>query len=238
MGPLLWAGLVAAGVAVASMAVFAARLTKARSAGPTPEEEFVPSTDPDDPWAAYRPRPFQEVERRRPRMWPAVAGVFGLVLVGGGMVGARQSAELTTVEALPTAKPSLVDVTLQSTPKPTPVVTPAPRVVPTQRPRPAVAPAPKSMTVAAKPSGAGPKITGSMSCSGGMLRLSAQVSGTKLKWFGMYVDGKVAKGGPISGTSYATTYTKAAEKGDHTGEVTAEDSSGATSRKILTARCN
>src|SRR5437879_13049768 len=91
MTPIFWAGLVAIGVAVASMAIFAARLTRRSSARDTAVEEFVPSADPDDPWAAYRPRPFEDVERRRPRVWPAVAGVFGLVLVAGGVVGARPS---------------------------------------------------------------------------------------------------------------------------------------------------
>src|SRR5438046_2829541 len=107
---MVWAGLVALGVAVASMAIFAARLTRRHAAEAAPAEEFVPSADPEDPWAAYRPRPFDDVERRRPRMWPAVAGVFGLVLVAGGVVGARQSTQLATLDAAPTTRPYIVDV--------------------------------------------------------------------------------------------------------------------------------
>ena len=238
MGPMLWAGLVAAGVAVATMTFFAARLTRRHERDSLPVEDFVPSTDPEDPWAAYRPRPFDEVERRRPRMWPVVAGVFGLVLVAGGVVGARQSTELTSVDAAPTAKPYIVDVRPPATPSPAPVVTAAPKVVPKPQPvRAAAAPAPKRVVTPAAASGAAPKISGFMSCTGGTLRISVQLSGTKLDWFGLYLDGKVVKGGPISGSSYSTSYSKPAAKGDHTGEATVEDKAGRTSRKIFTARC-
>lgn len=233
---MVWAGLVASGVAVATMAIFAARLTRRRAADAVSDEEFVPSTDPEDPWAAYRPRPFQEVERRRPRMWPAVAGVFGLVLVAGGVVGARQSTEITTVDALPTTRPYIVDVRPPATP--TPIVTPAPTPIRTAKPQ-VAAPVPvaatKPVAVAAGPA---PKISGGMSCSGGSVTVSASVNGTKLTWFGLYVDGKVAKGGPISGSSYSTSYSKAVGKGDHTAEATAEDRAGHHSRKIFTAHCS
>jgi hypothetical protein len=237
MGPMIWAGLVALGVAVASMAIFAARLTRRRAPDVVPEEEFVPSSDPSDPWAAYRPRPFDEVERHRPRMWPAVAGVFGLVLVAGGVVGARQSTQLTSVDTAPTTKPYIVDVKPPSTPAPTAAPTAQPTVTPVVH-HSVAAPAPsRKPAVAATAPGAAPKISGGMSCSGGSLHVSAQLTGTKLTWFGLYVDGKVAKGGPISGNSYSTSYSKAATHGDHTAEATAQDKAGHTSRKVFTAHC-
>jgi len=237
MGPLVWAGLVALGVAVASMAIFAARLTRRRAAATTPPE-FTPSADPEDPWAAYRPRPFEDVDRRRPRMWPAVAGVFGLVLVAGGVVGARQSTQLTTLDAAPTTKPYIVDVKPPGTPtpSPTPVATPAPKIVSTPQPV-RVFSAPKATATPAVTSAGGPTITGVMSCSGGTLRVSIQISGSQLRWFGLYVDGKVAKGGPVSGSSFSTSYSTAATKGDHTAEATADDKAGHHSRKIFTAHC-
>jgi hypothetical protein len=240
MTPILWAGLVAIGVAVASMAIFAARLTRKASARDAAVEEFVPSADPDDPWAAYRPRPFEDVERRRrPRVWPAIAGVFGLVLVAGGVVGARQSTQLTTLEAAPTTKPYIVDVKPPSTPEPTLAPTPPPTAPPTAKPayRPAVSRTTTKPSVSTS-SGTGPKLSGFMSCSGGTLHTSISVSGTKLSWFGLYVDGKVVKGGPISGSSYSTGYSKPASKGDHTAEATADDAAGHHSRKILTAHCS
>ena len=240
MGPIFWAGLVAAGVAVATMAIFAARLTRRQTSADVPVEEFVPSADPDDPWAAYRPRPFEDVERRRPRMWPAVAGVFGLVLVAGGVVGARQSSSIATLEAAPTTKPYIVDVNASDTPAPTLPPTPAPTVAPST-PQPVYHAAPvkatKPVTASSSTSGAAPKISGFFSCSGGTLHLNASVSGTKLAWFGLYVDGKVAKGGPISGSSYSTSYSKAASKGDHTAEVTADDAAHHHGDKIFTAHC-
>jgi hypothetical protein len=67
--------------------------------------------------------------------------------------------------------------------------------------------------------------------------VSVSVSGTKLAWFGLYVDGKVAKGGPISGGSYSTSYSKQVGKGDHTAEATADDAGHHRGDKIFTAHC-
>jgi len=240
MAPIFWAALVAAGVAVAAMAIFAARLTRRQSAAEKHAEEFVPSADPDDPWAAYRPRPFEDVERRRPRMWPAVAGVFGLVLVAGGVVGARQSTTVATLDTGPTTRPYIVDVKTPETPAPTLVPTPAPTAAPTAQPvshQAAPTKTAKPSVAASSSSGAAPKISGFASCSGGVMHVSVSVSGTKLTWFGLYLDGKVAKGGPISGGSYSTSYSKQVGKGDHTAEATADDAAHHHGDKIFTAHC-
>jgi hypothetical protein len=231
---MVWAGLVALGVAVVSMTMFGARLTRRRRAAAPPEDEFMPSADPDDPWSAYKPRPFAEVERRRPRIWPALVGVFGIVLVAGGVVGARQSAQLDTLDAAPTAHPAMVTVTPQVTPTPLPASpTPAPQVIETPKSAPAAAAQPTAKPVTAKPSGDGPKITGSAMCSGGTLQVSVQMNGTKLTWFGLYVDGKVVKGGPMSGSSFSTTYSKAVAHGDHDVEATAQDAAGHNNRRAF-----
>jgi hypothetical protein len=123
------------------------------------------------------------------------------------------------------------------TPPPTPTPTPAPEVAATAKPV-AAAPEPSAKASAPKTTTVdGPKITGSASCSGGTLHASVTVTGTKLSWFGLYVDTKLVKGGPISGNSYSTSYSKAAAKGDHDVEATAQDAAGHTSRKVLAAHC-
>jgi hypothetical protein len=219
------------------MTMFGARLTRRRRVAAPPDEEFMPSADPDDPWSAYKPRPFVEGERRRPRVWPALVGVFGIVLVAGGVVGARQSAQLDTLDAAPTAHPAMVTVTPQVTPTPPPPSpTPAPQVIETPKPA-APAAQPSAKPVTAKPAGDGPKITGSASCSAGTLRVSVQINGTKLTWFGLYVDGKVVKGGPMSGSSFSTNYSKAVAHGDHEAEATAQDAAGHNTRRVFTAHC-
>jgi hypothetical protein len=231
---MVWAGLVALGVAVVSMTMFGARLTRRRKAEAAHDEEFIPSADPDDPWSAYKPRPFVEVERRRPRIWPALVGVFGIVLVAGGVVGARQSAQLDTLDAAPTAHPAMVTVTPQVTPTPPPPSpTPEPQVVAT----PASAAQPTAKPASVKAPGDGPKITGSATCSGGTFQISVTINGTKLAWFGLYVDGKVVKGGPMSGSSFSTSYSKAGLHGDHEAEATAQDAAGHNSRRVFTAHC-
>jgi hypothetical protein len=216
------------------MAIFSARLTRRRSPLHAAPEEFVPSADPEDPWAAYRPRPFDDVERRRPRMWPVVAGVFGLVLVAGGVVGARQSTQFATVDAAPTTKPYLVDVRPPSTPKPTPAPTPAPTLAAAPQ---VYHPTPATKPVKASIAAAAPNVAGSLSCAAGSLRVSVSITGTHLSWFGLYLDGKVVKGGPISGSSFSTSYSKPATKGDHTAEATADDAAGHHGRRLFTIHC-
>jgi hypothetical protein len=236
MTPILWAGLVALGVAVASMAVFAARLTR-RQSPDSPADDFVPSADPDDPWAAYRPRPFEDVERRRPRVWPAVASVFGLVLVAGGVVGARQSTQIGALDTGPTTRPYIVDVKPAATPDPTLPPTPSPAPAATAQPvHPAAARTAPPRPPAAPP-GAAPKISASGSCSGGVMHVSVNVSGTKLAWFGLYLDGKAVKGGPISGSSYSTTYSKQVAKGTHAVEAAADDAAHHHGDKPFTVVC-
>ncbi|MGH2759798.1 MAG: hypothetical protein ACRDKJ_09560, partial [Actinomycetota bacterium] len=125
---MLWAALVAGGVAIVSMAIFGARLTK------KPDDDvhtdlIVPDieADPNDPWAAWKPRPFEDLDRaQRPRLWPVMASLTGLVLVGGGLAGARQAVTRPDVQAADsTPEPFMIEVKV--TPTPTPVSTPTPR---------------------------------------------------------------------------------------------------------------
>lgn len=233
---MLWAALVASGVAVVSMTVFATWITR-RGSLEQPEEEFMPSADPDDPWSAYRPRPFEEVEERpRPRLWPLVTALTGLVLVGGGIAGARQSMQLDALPAEPSTRPYVVDVKT-----PTPPPTPSPTPVPTRAPVVAAAAAPRAQVtkpVAKAPVSSGsPTITSTTSCSGGMLKVNFQISGTNLSWFGLYVDKKVVKGGSMSGGSYSSSYSASATPGDHEVEISAETKDGKSARKLYQVHC-
>lgn len=239
---MFWAALVASGVAVVSMTLFGAWLTRRPPTDP-PAEEFAPSADPADPWAAYRPRPFEEVsDRQRPRLWPVVTALTGLVLVGGGIAGARQNMRLEAIATAPTPRPYVFEV------ETTPVPTVAPTPVPTVAPKPVVAAAPKPQAPAAsaptkapapKPaaSGAAPTITGSAGCSGGSINTSFTINGTNLSWFGLYIDKQVQKGGPISGNSYSSSASKTVSPGDHEVEITAEDKAGQHARKLFQVHC-
>jgi hypothetical protein len=69
------------------------------------------------------------------------------------------------------------------------------------------------------------------------MRVTINVSGTHLAWFGLWVDGKSVKGGPISGSSYSTTYSKQVGHGDHTAEATADDAAHHHGDKFFAAHC-
>lgn len=229
---MLWAALVASGVAIFSMTLFGAWITRRRNALSEPEE-FVPSPDPSDPWAAYAPRPFDDADRRRTRLWPAVAGLVGLVLVGGGFAGARQNARIEAVETEVPDQAFVFEVESQTiaTPSPSAVATAAPSAAPQIA---AAAPKPSAPVAA---TAAGPTITGSVTCAAGSIKVSFGVSGSNLSWVALYVDKKVVKGGPISGTSFASSYTGTATPGDHEVEVSAEDRAGGSARKQFRTHC-
>jgi hypothetical protein len=247
MDAMVWAVLVAIGVAVVSMTLFGARITRR----PPPVDRIVDDieiSDPSDPWAAWKPRPFEELDRPRPRLWPVGAALTGLVLVGAGFAGARQTLWTTAAAEAPeitTPRPYIVQVdipptpTLKPTPQPTPTpvpATPAPQVA---TPATAAPAAPAATTAAEVAGGSAPTLTGNASCSGGLIRLSytATANGSDLSWLAVYVDGKVTKGGAISGASHSSSWQGSGSAGDHALEVSVEDDAGRTSRKQFQVRC-
>lgn len=243
---MVWAVLVAIGVAVVSMTLFGARITRR----PAPMDRIVDDieSDPSDPWAAWKPRPFEEMDRPRPRLWPVGAALTGLVLVGAGFAGARQTLWTTATAEAPqitTPRPYIVQVdipptpTLKPTPKPTPTpvpATPEPQVAAPASTTPVPA-ATTSSKVAA--GGSAPTLTGSASCSGGLIRLSytASAHGSELSWLAVYVDGKVVKGGPISGASNSSSWQGSGSAGAHALEVSVQDKAERTARKQFQVTC-
>jgi hypothetical protein len=240
---MVWAVLVAAGVAVVSMTLFGARITRRPTQDRIVDE--IDTADPSDPWAAWKPREFDEMDRPRPRIWPVLTAFTGLALVGAGFAGARQTlwaAEPTSPTAGNLPKPYTVQVDIPATPtmKPTPkpTATPVPATpAPTAAPA-AATTAPKPATSAA-PAGTGPTLAGSASCTGGTLSVTyaATAHGADLSWIAVYVDGVAKKGGPISGQSNSSSYSQPATPGDHDLEVTVEDKSGKSARKVFHSRC-
>ena len=245
---MVWAILVAAGVAVVSMTLFGARITK------RPQQDLIVESiesDPNDPWAAWKPRDFEEMDRPRPRIWPILSAFTGLALVGAGFAGARQTLWATeaaqpTLGAIPSPYTVQVDIpatpTLKPTPKPTPTVAPA-----TQRPTAApstptatTAPAASTTAATAAPTGSGPTISGSATCASGKISVSysATAHGSPLSWVAVWVDGASVKGGPISGETHSSSYSGAASAGDHDVEVTVEDKAGRSARKTFVAHCS
>jgi hypothetical protein len=248
---MLWALLFAGGVAVVVMTIFAARLTR-KPDQVRDESEFAPSIDPSDPWAAWKPRSsFDELDRPRPRLWPLLGSLTGIVLLGAGLAGARQTLWATSAApttgmgpvAEVTTRPDIVEVTVTDAPTPPP--TPDPTVEPTAEPTLAPAPAPvkaeatTAPVAATAPTGSGPTVSATTSCSAGKLAISytATAGGSNLSWIAVYADGAVAKGGPISGTSYSGTYSKASTPGDHALEVSVQDKAGRTTRKQFQVHC-
>lgn len=242
---MVWAVLVAIGVAVVSMTLFGARITRR----PAPLDrivEDIEAPDPADPWAAWKPRPFEELDRPRPRLWPIGAALTGLVMVGAGFAGARQTLWTTATAGSPeitTPRPYIVQVDIPPTPtlEPTPVPTPTPAPA---TPKPQVStPAPVAVAATTAPKvaagGSAPTLTGSASCSGGIMKLSytASAHGSELSWLAVYVDGKVTKGGPISGPSYSGSWQGSGSPGDHALEVSVQDEAERTSRKQFQVRC-
>ncbi len=248
---MVWAYLVAGGVAVVAMTIFAARLTRKNQ--PTHHEtEFTPSVDPNDPWAAWQPRSsFDELDRPRPRLWPLLGALTGLVVFAAGLTGMRQTmwgraetpASAMGEIAQVTSRPDVVQVTVTDAPTPPP--TPEPTLAPTPRPTAAPAPvsaataAPAKATATSAPTGSGPSISGSPSCGGGSLSISytATANGSPLSWVAVYADGAVGKGGPISGQTYSSSYTKPASPGDHALEISVQDKAGRTARKQYQVHC-
>jgi hypothetical protein len=238
---MVWAVLVAVGVAIVSMTLFGARITRR----PPPADRIVDDldeADPNDPWAAWKPRPFEELDRPRPRLWPVGAALTGLVLVGAGFAGARQTIWATTADAAPeitTPMPYIVQVDIPPTPSPKPTPKPTPTPVPST-PEPQVAtPAPVVVTTAAPAAGSAPSLSGSASCSGGKLHLSytATAHGSELSWLAVYADGKVVKGGPVSGSTISGSWQGPGSPGDHPLEVSVQDKAERTSRKQFQVRC-
>lgn len=239
---MVWAVLVALGVAVVSMTLFGARLT--RRAGVDRIVEEIDVSDPNDPWAAWKPRPFEEMDRPRPRIWPVLSAFTGLVLVGAGFAGARQTlwaTEAASPDVGNVPKPYTVQVDIPATPtlKPTPVPTAIPvPATPAPTAAPAATAAPKVAATTA-PAGTGPTLSGSSNCGGGKLSVtySATAHGADLSWIAVYVDGKSVKGGPVGGQSTSGGYSQAATPGDHDLEVVVEDKAGRTSRKQFHSTC-
>jgi len=247
---MLWALLFAGGVAVVTMTIFAARLTR-KPDRVRAETEFAPVIDPADPWAAWKPRSsFEELDRPRPRLWPLLGALTGVVLVGAGFAGARETIWATAASpttglgpvAEVTTQPDVVQVTVTDAPTPPP--TPQPTAAPTPQPTLAPAPLHTSATSApvaqatAAPTGSGPTISATPSCGGSLaISYTATANGSSLSWIALYVDGAVAKGGPISGMSYSSSYSKPATHGDHALEVSVQDKAGRTSRKQYQVHC-
>ncbi len=232
---MLWAALVAGGVAIVSMAIFGARLTRRND---ELHDEIVPSLDPDDPWAAWRPRPFEDHDRpARPRLWPVLTSLTGLVLVGGGLAGARQNFDRPeAIASNSSPEPYMIEV--QVTPSPTPVPTPVPTPAPTRKPVVTAKPQAAAANTAAA-SSSGPLLSGSASCAEGKARVSfvATARGGSLKYVGIYLDGKVVGGGPISSTKYEATIERSATPGDHDIEVSVQDTAGKSARKQWRVHC-
>ncbi len=237
---MLWAVLGALGVAIVSMTVFGARLTRREKPDTVVEhlDALEDSPDPSDPWAAWKPRPFEELDRPRQRMWPLLAGLTGLVLVGAGFAGARETlgagADPTATPPDPTVVPAQVEVAAPATPTPVPTAAPARRPVVAAAPKPAAsAPATSTST------GSGPTISASPSCTGGMMKISYTLTahGANLSWVAVYADGKAVKGGPITGTTFSSSYSGPATPGDHTLEVSVEDKAGKTARRQYQVHC-
>lgn len=245
---MVWAVLVAVGVAVVSMTLFGARITRR----PTPEDRIVIDlevSDSDDPWAAWKPRPIEDIDEvRRPRLWPVGAALTGLVMVGAGFAGARQTlwttASADEPSSLTTPEPYIVQVEVPPTPspKPTPEPTPVPTAAPTAKPQvaAAAATAAPATSAAAPVTGEAPTLQGSATCSGGVLKVSfsASAHGSDLSWYAVYADGKIAKGGPLSGTSHSGSWQGSGSPGDHSLEVSVEDEAKRTARKQFQVRCS
>lgn len=232
---MLWGIVVAVGVAITSMTIFAARLT--RRPDHVSPDDFVPQTDPDDPWAAYAPRPMDELDRPRPRVWPVAAALVGLLLIGGGIAGARQEAISSTDRAgtiVDEIQPSELDIdvapaasqepdeeaeTVEAAPDPTP----APQV-----------------TAAPVASGTGPpSIDATASCASGTVKLEFSITAgaANLSWFTLHLDGDSVRGGPIGGTSFSSSYSQAAGAGDHVFELVADDKDDGQSREFFRVSC-
>jgi hypothetical protein len=235
---MLWAALVAGGVAIVSMAIFGARLTR-KPDDDAPEDFVVPApdADPNDPWSAWKPRPFEELDRPpRPRLWPVMASLTGLVLVGGGLAGARNTISQPDVQASDsTPEPFMIEVKV--TPTPTPPATPTLRPA-TPKPQAAAG----SQTAAPKPAAAapaGPTITGSASCTANKVKLNfvATAPGSSLSYIGVYLDGKVTGGGPTSAERYEGGVERSTTAGPHNLEVSAQDKAGKVSRKQWRVTC-
>ena len=249
MDAMVWAVLVAVGVAVVSMTLFGARITRRQPPADRIVED-IEASDPSDPWAAWKPRPFEELDRPRPRLWPVGAALTGLVMVGAGFAGARQTLWATAAAEAPdnitTPRPYIVQVDIPPTPspKPTPVPTARPALSTPKPPvaTPAPVPAAAAAVATAAPTaaaGSAPTLTGSATCSGGMLRVSytASAHGAELSWLAVYADGEVVKGGPISGQSHSNSWQGSGGAGDHALEVSVQDEAQRTSRKQFQVTC-
>ena len=248
---MVWAVLVAVGVAIVSMTLFGARLTR-RPIKDSIVDTLETESDPNDPWAAWKPRPFEELDRPRPRVWPVMAAFTGLVLMGAGFAGARQTlwaapaADASTTQAsVVTPRPYTVQVDIPPTPTPKPTLAPTPTPVPAT-PKPVVSAAPPASTPAASqpaataaPTGAGPTITGSAVVQRRQPAPELQRDGGRspLSWIAVYVDGKNVKGGPISGNAHSSSYQGPGSAGNHDLEVSVQDKAGRTSRKQFGATC-
>lgn len=245
---MIYGVVVALGVALVALTFVIARGTSALEQ----DEVVQPQTiDPDDPWSAFAPRPMEELDRRRTRMWPALSAVTGLVLIGAGLLASRAAAERPEEVAAAatdelTPAPYLIEVRLR-TPAPTPDATPEPTAEPTAAPAavPTTAPAAPAPSTAPSPAAnsvamGGPAVAGQAGCSSGTLSLSYTItatSGRQLKYFTAYLDGGAIAGGPISGSSHNGGYEKPAGSGDHEFEVVAEDASGGRTVKRFQAHC-
>lgn len=146
--------LVLVGAAVVVATVFVARRTR---------HEHVPAPDlePDDPWAAFRPRSDEEIEREaRMRLWPIASFLSGIVLVLSGILIAQSPGRSPAGEVgpfvieLPTESPD-PQVVAAGAPTPTPTPTPPAAVAasatpavtkppPTASPRRTAAPTPRA----------------------------------------------------------------------------------------------
>lgn len=229
--------LIVAGTAVFGGTFLAARLTS--HSGPMP----------DDLWAA----PTDELERGRPRVWPVVSGLGGLVLVAGGLVGVQTTpAERLTDPDHATARPTLIEVRvagLEATPDPSPEPTPdaapstpAPVSSAAQTPAPVAAPQPAAPAPTPAPTPKpGPEMSTSANCTDGNLWIGYSVSAreqTTLETLVITGAGETHSVDGVSGASrHSGTWQRSVEPGDHTVTITATASDGGRTQRTHQLTC-
>lgn len=243
------------GVAIVVATFFAARLTRPRAdTGP----------DPDSPW---RPRPLEDTEPRRMRLWPVATTLVGILLLSGGLLGVDPGADpdvAPVAVADPTPRPYLLEVQIATapSPEPTPEPTPEPSATPATPSRggssgssgssggsgsgggsggtaPSRPPTPApTPTPTPKP---GPAISASTSCFSNALQIgytASARSGTTLAGLRVDHNGSTVQQPSVSGRSqYSGNYQTSAPSGDHTFTVTASGSDGGVTVRTYSVRC-
>lgn len=246
--------LVGLGALLALGSVLLARVSHYR--GPT-------TADPDDPLGDFRPRSLAEIEAERPRRWPVVGALLGILLVSGGLLSvppADSSEEATAGTPAPSGSPYLVDVRIASAPSPSPTPSPTPspsaaRATPHSHSPSGSAPSSGGSSGGAPSSGGstapaatptprppGPFVEASASCFGDTASISYQVtarSGTVLKILRILLDGRVVHEPDVDGSArhngqYQQVNTS---PGRHTFVIATTASDGGHTRRTYPVTC-